>query len=441
MKIAILGYADQGKSAFEYWNREGNEITICDQSTSLDLPSGVAVQLGADYLANLDDFDLLIRTPALHPSDITQANPKSPEILHKVTTVTNEFFKVCPTKNIIGVTGTKGKGTTSTLIAKMLEAAGKRVHLGGNIGIPPLEMLNPPAGGDIKPSDWVVLELANFQLIDLKTSPHIAICLIVTHEHLDWHEDFEEYIAAKQQLFIHQKSDDAAIYYADNEDSHSIAAASDGVLIPYFQKPGAIVYNGQIVMGNTVICKTSELKLLGEHNWQNVCAAVTAVWQIAQDVSTMHSAITNFTGLPFRIEFRSEVNGIRYYNDSFATGQGATGAAIASIPGNKVMIIGGFDRMLNLDGLARSVINHKDTIRKILLIGASADRTAKVFENNGYSNFTFCRASTMPEIVAAATAEAQPGDAVVLSPSFASFDMFKNFEERGKSFNEAVAAL
>src|SRR3990167_6245451 len=159
-RIAILGYGAQGRSAYEYWNKPENEITVCDQNESVELPADVNKQLGKEYLANLDQFDLIVRSPSVHPHDIAEAN--SPGVLEKITTVTNEFMKICPTRNIIGVTGTKGKGTTSTLIAKMLEAsAGQRrqkVHLGGNIGTPPLDLLK----NNIQPSDYVVLELANF---------------------------------------------------------------------------------------------------------------------------------------------------------------------------------------------------------------------------------------------------------------------------------------
>ena len=215
MKIAILGFAGQGQSSYDYWNKKGNQITVCDQSPEVELPKDVTARLGRDYLRNLDDFDLLVRTPALHPRHIVAEN--SPKILDKVTSNTNEFFKVCPTKNIIGVTGTKGKGTTSTLIAKILQKAEHTVHLGGNIGTPPLDILK-----DIKKDDWVVLELANFQLIDLKYSPHIGVCLMVEPEHMDWHTDYEEYVAAKQQLFMNQTKTDKAIYYAKNKDSLSM---------------------------------------------------------------------------------------------------------------------------------------------------------------------------------------------------------------------------
>jgi UDP-N-acetylmuramoylalanine--D-glutamate ligase len=437
MKIAILGFAGQGQSSYHYWNTPENTITICDADANTPVPTGVYAQLGESYLEDLDRFDLLIRTPVLHPRQITAANPQSPNILDKVWSNTNEFFKVCPTRNVIGVTGTKGKGTTSTLITRILEKAGKTVHLGGNIGTPPLEMLKD----SIQPEDWVVLELANFQLIDLKSSPHIAVCLMVVPEHMDWHQDFEEYTTAKKQLFLHQNSDDVAIFYSDNPTSTDIVSSSKGAQIPYYQQPGAYISNDAIMIENHEVCKTNELKLLGKHNWQNVCAAITATWQITQELDAIRDAVTSFSGLPFRIEFRKEVNDIRYYNDSFAATPEAAVAAVESIPGHKVMIIGGFDRNLDLTALTKGFIKHADDIRKVVLIGASAQRVADVFDQAGYTNFLISSATSMGDIMSDVIAQAEPGDAIVLSPGFPSFDMFKNFEDRGQQFNAAVSSL
>ena len=435
MKIAIIGYGSQGRAAYEYY-RKGNEITVCDQNELLELPSDVQKKLGPNHLKDLDQFDLIVRSPIVHPREIVEANTYA--ILGKVTTVTNEFFRVCPTKNIIGVTGTKGKGTTSTLIAKMLEAAGHTVHLGGNIGIPPLDMLK----NNIKPEDWVVLELANFQLIDLQYSPHIAVVLMVVAEHLNWHTDMEEYREAKSQLFVHQLTTDIAVYYADNKFSEWVADASPGQKIPFFAPPGAIVENGAISIDGQALCLTDELKLLGEHNWQNACAAVTAVWQVTQDIAALRSVLTSFSGLEHRIELVREVNGVRYYNDSFATGLHATQAAIDAIPGKKVMILGGFERNLDIDHFGVFVKEREDTFRNLLLIGESAERLAGVLQKAGFTNYTLnTSAQTMPDIVSAATSLAKDGDAVVLSPGFASFDMFKNFEERGLQYKTAVNDL
>lgn len=432
MKIAILGFAGQGQSSFEYWNRGGNELTICDRDTTITLPEGADGKLGDNYLKGLDQFDLLIRTPALHPRDIIDAN--SPKIVEKVWSNTNEFFKACPTKNIIGVTGTKGKGTTSTLIAKMLEAAGKKVHLGGNIGIPPLVLLKD----NIQPDDWVVLELANFQLIDLKSSPHISICLMVVPEHMDWHEDVEEYIAAKQQLFINQKENDIAIYYADNETSVSIADASMGTQIPYYAAPGAEVKNNEINIDGHAICKTDELKLLGKHNWQNVCAAVTAVWQVTQDIEAIKSVLTSFTGLEHRLEFIRELNGVKYYDDSFGTTPETAIVAIEAFEQPKVVILGGSDKGSSYEGLAEAV--RANNVRAVIAIGEQAGRITESLQAAGYTNVT-PGGSTMTDIVTAAKAQAQAGDVVLLSTGCASFGLFKNYKDRGEQFTKVVQAL
>jgi len=434
MKIAVVGYGKQGYSAYQYW-RDGNDITLCDKEVIVNPPADVKLQCGENYLENLDSFDLIVRSPKLHPRDIVAANDE--DILSKVTTNTNEFFKVCPSPNIIAVTGTKGKGTTSTLIAEMLEASGKRVHLGGNIGTPPLDLLID----NISKDDYVVLELANFQLIDLKYAAHIGVCLMVVPEHLDWHSDMDEYVSAKKQLFIHQKEDDIAIYFAPNKMSLEVVSVSPAQKIPYFDNPGAMVENNEIRIAGISVCKTSDLKLLGKHNWQNVCAAVTAVWQITQDASVLGNFLSNFIGLPHRIEYLREINGIAYYNDSFASAPDATVAAIEAIPQKKVVIVGGFDRHLPLEDFSKNVQSNSDTIRSILLIGASVERVSESLKSVGFNNFVMSSAHNIKEVVADAQKLAMPGDAIVLSPGFPSFDMFKDFEERGLLYKEVVSSL
>lgn len=438
MKVAIIGYGSQGQAAHEYWDTPENQITIRDANSNLELPDGTASVLGDDYLKSLGAYDLLVRSPIIHPRDIVSANPEVRDILDRVTSVTNEFFKVCPTQNIIGVTGTKGKGTTSTLITRMLEAAGKKVHLGGNIGIPPLTMLKDP----IAPDDWVVLELANFQLIDLKYSPHIAVCLMVEPEHLDWHDRIDEYIDAKRQLFRHQSESDIAIYYADNNYSLSIAQASSATLIPYMANPGAeVTEDKKITIDGQEICSISDIRLLGKHNWQNICAAVTAVWQVAKEPDALKTAISSFAGLPHRLEPVREIDGVRYFNDSFASAPGATMAAMEAVAGNKIMIIGGFDRGLDLEDLARAIVMHKDELRRVVLIGASAHKLETELKAHGFTNYDIVLSKKMTDIVERAKSVARQGDSIVFSPGFASFDMFKNFEDRGLQFKEVVNAL
>ncbi len=438
MNIAIIGFAREGQAAYEYWNRDSHELTICDQNKATAIPKGAHAQLGADYLKNLGQFDLIIRTAGLHPRQIADANPETPDILRRVMTSANELLHVCPSRNIIGVTGTKGKGTTSVLISKILEAAGYRTYLAGNMGIPPLKLLEK----DIKPDDWVVLELSSFQLIDITASPHIAVCLMINEEHLNWHADYKEYVTAKQQLFRWQRPEDIAIYYGPDADSKSVASASSGKHIPYMQAPGAeVLHDDRIVIDGQPICHVSEIKLLGKHNWQNVCAAVAAVWQITHDVAAIRKAVINFEPLPHRLELVRETGGVSYYNDSFSSAPPAAMAAIDAVPGRKIMIIGGQDRGLNLSELAETISAHTNNIRKIMIIGEAAPRIEKALSAQGFTDYKRLQHTTMPDIVAKAQHIAQAGDSVVLSPGFPSFDMFKDFEDRGEQFKAAVNDL
>lgn len=434
MNIAIIGFDRQGRDAYDYWNKPGNTIVICDQNSNLSVPSNAKHNLGQHYLDNLHKYDLILRTPGLHPRQITDANPEHPEVLHKVWSVTNEFLKVCPTKNIIGVTGTKGKGTTSTLIAKMLEAAGKKVHLGGNIGISPLQLLK----NDIQPDDWVVLELANFQLIDLKFSPPIAVCLMVEPEHMDWHTDMDEYLAAKQQLFVHQIPTDTAIYYGNNSNSRQVAAVSKGNHLAYMTDQGAQVNDNAFVIDGQTICKTNEVKLLGKHNWQNICAAITATWPIIQAGNPIAQVLQSFSGLPYRLEKVATINEISFFNDSFGTTPETAQVAVEAISAPKVLILGGSSKGSDYTALANTI--KANNVRHVILIGDTAATIKSALAGAGYIR-TASGGSSMEEIVRTAKEYALPGDAIVLSTACASFDMFNNYQDRGEQFNEVVKSL
>lgn len=432
MKIAILGFGKQGRSAFEYWNDGKNQITICDSNSSADITDGADKKLGPDYLSGLSGFDLIVRSPGIHPREIEEASGTG--ILEKVTTVTNEFLKVCPSKNIVGVTGTKGKGTTSTLIAKMLEAAGKTVHLGGNIGTPPLELLKQ----SIQPDDWVVLELANYQLIDLKYSPKISVCVMIAPEHLDWHSSLDEYFTAKKQMFAHQDSEDIAIYYGKNDFSKDIASASPGKVIPYYRLPGAIVENDDIVIDGQSICSTDDIKLLGRHNWQNICAAVTAVWQVSQDVEPIRKVLLEFTGMEHRLEFVRELDGVKYYDDSFGTTPETAKVAMEAFDQPQIVILGGRGKGVSLAPLGEYVT--ENNVKNVIAIGETGPGIAKILKDAGYAHVVEGE-KTIEGIIRQARQLAEPGDVVLLSPACTSFDMFKNYADRGEKFKQAVLEL
>lgn len=431
MNIALLGFDLEGRASYDYFASCGDTITICDQNPDVELPAGVASQLGENYLDDLDRFDLLVRTPGLHPAKILAKNPG---LSAKITSGTNEFLKSVQTNNIIGVTGTKGKGTTSTLIAKMLEAAGRKVFLGGNIGVPALSFVQQ-AG----PDDWVVLELSSFQLQDIQYSPHLAVCLMIVPEHLNWHADMNEYLHAKANLFAHQTADDVAIYFAGDDDSCEIANTSPGEKLPFFTPPGAAVEKGVISISGQEVIQTSELKLLGEHNWQNVCAAITAAWQAGvKDVRVMHRVLASFSGLPHRLELVRELGGVNYYDDSFGTTPETAIVAMQAFAEPKVLILGGSDKGAEYTDLAEAV--KASNVRQVLLIGDQADRIKQALDAAGYSSYQ-AGGTTMAEIITTARQLAKPGDVVLLSTGCASFGMFHDYKDRGDQFKQVVQAL
>jgi UDP-N-acetylmuramoylalanine--D-glutamate ligase len=430
VQVAIIGFALEGQSAYNYWQKQGADITICDQDTDKQIPAGATAQLGSDYLKNLDRFDVIMRSAGINPHIILAENPG---VEAKITTVVNEFLRVCPTQNVIGITGSKGKGTTSTLTAQMLEAAGKQVFLGGNIGLSPFDFLD-----EVTPDSWVVLELSSFQLYDLKHSPHIGVCLMVVPEHLNWHSDMDDYIHAKSQLFAHQTPTDTAIYFAENPISHQIASSSPGKKLTYYAEPGAYIDGTKIVIDNQEICDVSELKLLGKHNWQNVCAAATAVWQVVQSTDVIRNVATTATGLPHRLEFVREIDDISYYDDSFGTTPEAAIVALEAFTQPKVVILGGGVKGVSFDHLIDAVLSNN--VRHVIAIGTTGPDVTQKLLARGFTNVT-AGGNTMHEIVAAARSFAQSGDVVLLSTGFSSFGLFKDYKDRGNQFKQVVTAL
>lgn len=428
--IAVVGFEAEGQASYEYFSRQGHHVVICDRDQNKIVPEGAETQLGDAYLDGLERFDVILRTPGMRPQIILD---KYPAIADKISSGTNEFLKACPTKNVIGVTGTKGKGTTSTLITRMLEAAGKKVFLGGNIGVPALTFID-----EVQAGDYVVLELSSFQLIDVKKSPRLAVCLMVVPEHLDWHADLDEYLAAKQQLFRWQTSQDVAIYNPENDYSKFITSESAAQKIPYLKEPGAFVDGDAIRIDGQEIVKTSELKLLGRHNWQNVCAAVTAVWQETQNIEAMRSVLTTFSGLEHRLEFVREFDGVSYYDDSFGTTPETAMVAVEAFEEPKVVILGGSDKGTTFAKLAATVV--ANNVRAVITIGQMGPVIAGELRKLGYPA-VYEGAQNMEEIIACARKLAQPGDIVLLSTGCASFGMFKNYKDRGNQFKQAAKAL
>jgi len=431
MKIAIVGFATDGVVSAQYFHDKGHEVTVCDQDEGLAIPEQYKSQLGSDYLKGLDRFDVIVRSSGIHPEVILAKNP---DVQPRITTAVNEFLAHCPTKNTIGITGTKGKGTTSTLTAKMLEAAGKKVWLGGNIGRSPLEFID-----EVQPDDWVVLELSSFQLYDLQHSPHIAVCLMVVAEHLNWHSDMPDYIGAKSRLFENQTADDIAIYFAENDASRQIAEHGEGQKLAFYAAPGAYVKQGEIVIDNQAVCETDELALLGKHNWQNACAAVTAVWQTGvRDTSAMATVLTSFSGLEHRLEFVRTHEGVSYYDDSFGTTPETAIVAMQAFSQPKIVILGGSDKGASYGELAQAVAH--ENVRHALLIGDEAAKIQQALDRAGFKSYS-SGGTTMQDIIANARSQAQQGDIVLLSTGCASFGLFKDYKDRGNQFKSVVSEL
>ncbi len=452
MKIGIVGWGVEGQSAYKYFGPD-NDYLIVNEEPRNDFPpesnrlkiqyikserkpglTGNVADLS--YLEGIKDCDRIIYTIAA-AKNLEKIFGDDKAFWTKATTTQHIFFEDVKTKNIIGVTGTKGKGTTSSLIYMMLQAAGKTVFLGGNIGNSPLDFIN-----QVQADDWVVLELSNFQLYNLTYSPHIAVCLMITPEHLEWHQTMQDYVKAKANLFIHQTKNDIAIYFPEDQYSMEIAGFSAGQKIPYFEEPGAFVRpDGRIVIGEDEIEIISryDIKLLGEHNLQNVCAALTAVWQITQDVKAMQQVLGSFTGLEHRLEFVRELNSVKYYDDSFGTTPDTVIVGLKTLIEPVVLILGGHDKGLDYTELINEIAM-EDRVRHVIAIGAIGPMLAEMLRVKRFTAVTE-GLETMSAIVAEAEAKAQPGDAVLLSCGTSSFGLFKDYKDRGDQFKKSVLAL
>lgn len=406
MKIAILGYGVEGKSVERFFSNDpNNTLKIFEKITKEEAAS-----------TDFSEFDLVFRTPSLHP-----------EPFPNWTSATRYFFQNCPAP-IIGVTGTKGKGTTCSFAAAILKAMGKTVHFLGNVGIPSLDVLP-----EIKADDVVVYEMSSFQLWDLEKSPHISVVLRIEPDHLDVHDGFEDYVNAKSNIVAHQTADDYCIYYKNNPDSVRISEKSNG-------KRFAYPYEADKKLGEIL----DHIQIPGAHNRENAEAAILAVAcyyglevneYIDKYSSEIKLGLESFKGLPHHIEYVTEIDSIRYYDDSFAATYPAMEVAVRAFPNDKVILIaGGKDRHLNLEG-SRAVIANEKNLLKTILIG---EIKHKLGDNQDPARVDF--AETLDEAFDKANVAAKElgANIVILSPGAPSFDMFKNFKERGDIFQKLV---
>lgn len=423
-KIAVVGEGVEGVSSAEFLKKQGAEVTVLDKKH------------GENYLEGLEKYDLIVRSPGVK-LELLKNVPQE-----KITSQTKLFFDLCPCL-IIGVTGTKGKGTASTLIYEMLKKSGKDVYLGGNIGKPPFEFIE-----QLNSSSIVVLELSSFQLQDLHNSPHIAVMLMVTSEHLDYHKDILEYIEAKRQILKHQSAKDYAIlnrdYIVSNESDVHTDAKVFNISREREVEEGCFARDGKIVLRvqneNIEVLETSQLRLKGEHNFENVCAAILASYLSGVKIEDIREVLKTFKGLEHRLELVAKINGVEYYNDSFSTTPETAIAAIESFKNPEILILGGSSKNSDFSELGR-ILSSKDNIKAIIGVGKEWQRIKSQIPKFKPQTFLIEGADNMEKIILAASKIAVAGDVVLLSPACASFDMFKDYKDRGNQFKKEVLNL
>ncbi len=443
-RIVVLGFGVEGKSIASYLLDKGIEVSVYDRKNKSDLEGFEQVEKkGALYTNSQDEissFDIIIRSPGIRLSEPFLEDARKKD--RTITSATKLFFDLTPTKKIIGVTGTKGKGTTSSLIYEILKENGEDVYLGGNIGESPFSFID-----NLDQDSWVVLEMSSFQLQDLHKSPHIAVMLMTTNEHLDYHKDVYEYIDAKRNIFRFQGPQDFAIVNQDYPASSESDVEGEAATYKVSREnevfdQGCFVKDGKMMLkmsGNTKeIFDMENLLLPGKHNWENAAAAVIASLLAGADMRAIIPVLKSFKGLSHRIELAATVRGVRYYDDSFSTTPETTIAAIESFDNPKILILGGSSKNSNFSELGE-VISNSSSVKAIIGIGEEWKRIKEDINSDSIEIIENC--SSMEEIIKEASKIAEVGDVVLLSPACASFDMFKNYKDRGEKFKEEVFGL
>ena len=448
-RIAFCGIGRSNLPLIQIFRSKGAIITACDKRTADQLSEigdtlremGVTLKLGDDYLQNLD-VDILFRTPGMryHLPELEAARARGVA----VTSEMELFFQLCPCK-IYAVTGSDGKTTTTTILSEFLKAAGKKVHLGGNIGRPLLPMIE-----EIHPDDVAVVELSSFQLISMRQSPDVAVVTNLSPNHLDIHKDMDEYVDAKKNIVLHQNAFSKTVLNLDNETTMTFAPAVRGQLRTFSRRQhcdnGAYLREDGVIVvaenGNeTEVLRREQIKIPGLHNVENYLAASAAVWGDVT-VETIVSVAENFGGVAHRAELVRVKDGVSYYNDSIGTSPSRTALGTLSLYEEKIILIaGGYDKHLSYDELGEMI---PEKVKALILMGATADKIEAATKQSSHyaeGNPAIYRVGSMEEAVAKAAEIAKDGDIVSMSPASASFDLYPNFEARGNHFKDVVNAL
>lgn len=448
-RVAVIGLGVSNIPLLDYLKEKQAKVVVFDRKTveetdknllSKFMSENIEYHLGKTYLSYLEGFDVIFRSPSCMPNiPEIEAEVKRGAIL---TSEIEMVLELCP-GTIIGVTGSVGKTTTTSIIYEIIKKKGYNCYLGGNIGIPLFTKLP-----EMLPTDIIVLELSSFQLMTAKVSPAIAVMTNITENHLDIHSSYDEYVEAKKNIFKYQNEDGVLVLNYDDDVVYKFSLEAKGKVLCFAtqNKPdnGFILDEDVIkVCENklrTHVVNTNELKIRGRHNCENICAALCATKTLT-DVDTAVKAIKEFNGVEHRIEFVRDIRGVKWYNDSKATAPISTIAAIEAFSEDVILIAGGYDKHLDYSPLAPYIVNK---VKHLILVGQTATKILNVVQQEMIKqdkSLKIYPCDSLAETVAVAHKISQKGQVVLFSPASASFDLFKNYEERGNKFKDIVNGL
>lgn len=443
-KTAVVGMGISNRPLIHYLVKLGAKVTAFDKKSRNEIGEiakefeneGVKLVLGENYLDFLTGFEVIFKTPSMRID--SPALVKASEQGTYITSEMEEFVKYCPAK-VIGVTGSDGKTTTTTLIYNILKQEGFKTWVGGNIGTPLFTEIE-----NIKAEDRVVLELSSFQLMTMNVSPEVSVITNLSPNHLDMHKDMDEYIEAKKNIFKFGDKSSITILNLDNNITASMKNEPLGEVREFSvkEKPenGAYYKEGKLYVRNKFVCNKEDIIIRGMHNVENYLAAFCATVDDAS-VESMKAVATTFKGVEHRAEFIREYNGVKYYNDSIATSPTRTLASLRAFEKPVILIAGGYDKHIPFEPLAEEGY---DKIKLLILLGATKANIKAVFDKvitEKNIKLPILIANDLEEAVNIAKEEAESGDVVTLSPACASFDAYPNFEARGNKFKELVKNL
>lgn len=437
--VTVIGIGISNMPLIEYLVKSGADVTACDMHNAEWLGEnytrceklGVKMCLGETYLDKLND-ELIFKTPGMRFD-----RPELVSARERGASVTSEmevFFELCPS-HIIAVTGSDGKTTTTSLIHRMLTDEGYRTWLGGNIGNSLLSHVD-----EMRDSDYVVLELSSFQLHTMRNSPEIGVITNLSPNHLDWHTDYNEYIDAKTNIFRHMSIENRLVLNADNTDSRALYPQTNCDVKMFSRKQNEFIHldGNMIVCDNEPVLNIKDIKIPGMHNVENYMAAIAAVWGLV-DCSVIRSTAKTFGGVPHRIELVRTLDGVRYYNSSIDSSPNRTINTLNVFSEKVILISGGKDKGIPYDSIGEPIAEH---VKTLILIGATSGKIEDALRASGKADkVKVIRTAAYEEAVGIAHSEAKAGDVVLLSPASTSFDMFRNFEERGNLFKKLVNEL